>query len=79
MIGLCSASKNGNTVPKEAKLNPEILWVRFCDRLEAIGIIGAIRCYQVTRERNAALHIPGKTPRPLSEAEVWQYATTARF
>jgi hypothetical protein len=45
MIKFVSASGNGNQVPEEALLQPELLWVRFCDRLEAIGVIGAIRCY----------------------------------
>ena len=44
-IDYVSASKNGNRVPEIAKDFPEVLWVRFCDRLEAIGVIGAIRCY----------------------------------
>lgn len=66
MIELCSASKNGNTVPDDAVLNPELLWVRWCDRLEAIGIIGAIRCYQYSMEQNRILDVPGTTPRPKS-------------
>lgn len=45
MIDLCSASKNGNKVPEDAKSRPELLWVRYCDRLEAIGTIGAVRAY----------------------------------
>ena len=51
MISHVSASKNGNRVPELAKTQPEILWPRFCDRLEAIGFIGALRCYQVNMER----------------------------
>ena len=45
MISHVSASKNGNRVPECAKSEPEMLWPRFCDRLEAIGFIGALRCY----------------------------------
>ena len=45
MIDYVSASKNGNSVPEEALETPEVLWVRFCDRLEAIGTIGVVRCY----------------------------------
>ena len=44
-ISYVSASDNGNQVPKRAKKNPELLWVRFSDRLEAIGTIGAVRCW----------------------------------
>lgn len=45
MIDYVSASKNGNKVPEEAYSEPEWLWPRCCDRLEAIGVIGAVRCY----------------------------------
>jgi hypothetical protein len=45
MISYVSASDNGNTVPKRSKKNPEFLWPRYSDRLEAIGPIGAVRCW----------------------------------
>ena len=45
IISYVSASDNGNTIPKRAKKHPELLWVRMADRLEAIGAIGAVRCY----------------------------------
>ena len=46
MIAYVSASDNGNSIPKRALSNPELLWVRYADRLEAIGPIGAVRCFQ---------------------------------
>ena len=45
MISYVSASDNGNSVPKRAQKNPEFLWTRYSDRLEAIGTIGAVRCW----------------------------------
>ena len=50
MISYVSASDNGNTVPKRSKKNPEFLWPRYSDRLEAIGPIGAVRCWQYNEE-----------------------------
>ena len=51
MISYVSASDNGNSIPERARSNPELLWVRFSDRLEAIGMIGAVRCYQYNEEK----------------------------
>jgi len=45
MISYVSASDNGNAVPARALENPELLWVRYSDRLEAIGTVGAVRCW----------------------------------
>ena len=64
MISMVSASGNGNRIPEEALENPELLWVRFCDRLEAIGAIGAVRCYQYAVEKGNPLHVEGQTPKP---------------
>jgi hypothetical protein len=78
-IDYVSASKNGNRVPEIAKDFPEVLWVRFCDRLEAIGVIGAIRCYQYAKEKDNLLHVEGKTPRPQTEEEMWSLVLPERF
>lgn len=80
MIGYVSASSNGNTVPERAVANPELLWARFSDRLEAIGTIGMVRCYQY----NTELKIPRplsceQTPRPKTVEEVWANVIPARF
>ena len=40
MISYVSASVNGNSVPTRAEKDPSLLWPRFCDRLESIGVIG---------------------------------------
>mmetsp|Transcript_1958 Transcript_1958/g.4318 ORF Transcript_1958/g.4318 Transcript_1958/m.4318 type:complete len:276 (-) Transcript_1958:169-996(-) len=78
MIALVSCSKNGNSVPPEAHSRPELLWPRWADRLEATGEIGAVRCWQYNEElgRDA---FTSSTPRPRSEAEVWELATPERF
>jgi len=71
MIGHVSTSANGNSVPEVALSNPEFLWPRFCDRLEAIGPIGAVRCYQYNTEIGAPLAVDS-TPKPQSERELWE-------
>ena len=69
MISYVSASGNGNKVPGPAVGDPTLLWPRFCDRLEAIGTIGAVRCYQYNSEKGDPLMIK-TTPRPNTEKEV---------
>lgn len=78
MISYVSASSNGNSVPEKAKTDPQLLWPRFCDRLEAIGMTGAVRCWQYNREANAPLSCP-TTPRPQTEAEVWSHVKPELF
>jgi len=78
MISYVSASANGNSVPPAAKSDPTMLWPRFCDRLEAIGVVGAVRCYQYNRELTAPLMLDS-TPRPSSEKEMWDEVTQARW
>lgn len=50
MISYVSFSDNGNTIPARAQKSPEFLWPRYSDRLEAIGAIGAVRCWQYNEE-----------------------------
>ena len=78
MISYVSASDNGNAVPKRAQKNPEFLWTRYSDRLEAIGTIGAVRCWQYNSEKGAPMSVE-TTPRPTSKAEVWENVTPDRF
>lgn len=78
MISLVSASANGNSVPADAREAPELLWPRWCDRLEATGEIGIVRCYQYNSEKERPMSSEA-TPRPATEAEVWAAATQARF
>jgi len=78
MISYVSASVNGNSVPEKAKTDPSLLWPRFCDRLEAIGVIGAVRCYQYNSETGAPLSTE-TTPRPTSNEQVWTFVTEDRW
>lgn len=78
MISYVSMSANGNSIPARAAAEPEFLWPRFCDRLEAIGTIGIIRTYQYNTEKGLSLSCP-ISPRPKSEEEVWSYVTPARM
>ena len=79
MIEYVSASKNGNSVPEIAKTNPEYLWPRCCDRLEAIGTIGAVRCYQYALEIGNKLALPNSTPMPKTSEELWSFVVPERF
>mmetsp|Transcript_53583 Transcript_53583/g.100436 ORF Transcript_53583/g.100436 Transcript_53583/m.100436 type:complete len:258 (-) Transcript_53583:48-821(-) len=78
MIALVSCSANGNSVPAEAIKEPEWLWPRWADRLEATGDVGVLRCWQYNQEVGTPMVTP-ETPRPTSEAEVWASATSERF
>ena len=78
MISLVSASVNGNSVPDQARTNPTLLWPRYCDRLESIGVIGAVRCYQYNSEKGDPLMLD-TTPRPKTEEEVWQHVAEERW
>ena len=50
MIALVSCSANGNTVPADiaATGRHHYLIPRWSDRLEAVGAVGVVRCYQYT-------------------------------
>lgn len=78
MIDYVSTSANGKKIPERAKEEPEFLWVRFCDRLEAVGKIGVVRCWQFTKEKNTAMN-NATSPRPKTEKEVWSFATKDRL
>jgi len=77
-ISYVSASANGNSVPEKAVADPTLLWPRFCDRLEAIGVNGAVRCWQYNSEKGDPFHTPD-TPRPKTADEVWLHVTEERW
>lgn len=79
IIDYVSFSRNGNRVPEIAKDCPEVLWVRFCDRLESIGMDRILGVYQYAMQKGQPLQIKGQTPRPQSEKEMWSYVTEERF
>lgn len=72
MISYVSASGNGNSVPKRCEDQPYLLWPRFSDRLEAIGTIGMVRCFQYNSECGRPLS-ETTTPRPKTVQEVWEH------
>jgi len=78
MISYVSASVNGNSVPDDAKTDPTFLWSRYCDRLESIGVIGAVRCYQYNTEVRAPLMV-ASTPRPATVSELWDQVKDERW
>lgn len=78
MIKLVSCSKNGDTVPAEASASPEILWPRAADRLEAVGKIGVLRCYDYNQAKNMPIMVE-TTPRATTTDEVFANATSERY
>lgn len=76
VINLVSTRTNKNTqalASESWKLIP-----RHCDRLEAIGIIGIVRCYQYTLKLGNPLFTE-TTPRATTIERVMQIATPQRF
>ena len=80
MIQLVSASKHGNSVPDWVSTSDKYyyLYPRWCDRLEAVGKRGVLRCYQYNIEQGEPLYSES-SPRPSTIEEVWEAATPERF
>ena len=78
-ISWVSCSANGNSCPPEAKTNPELLWPRWADRLEAVGDIGIVRCYAYNKHEGKTPLACAETPRPQSAEEALALATSERF
>jgi uncharacterized protein len=80
MIDLVSCSANGNHVPECIVRRGDYHWLipRWADRLEAVGAIGVVRCYQYNIEHHQPL-CSTYSPRAVTAEQVWQYATTERF
>ncbi|MCK9607786.1 MAG: hypothetical protein M0R33_15190 [Methylomonas sp.] len=77
-ISYVSASKNGNMIPPEAMKHPWVLWVRYCDRIEAVGVIGIQRTLEYNR-RHGAPDFQETTPKATTREEVIKFATKERF
>ena len=76
MIDLVSCSQHGNSVPSyivEGGLYHYLI-PRWSDRLEAVGIIGVIRCYQYNMAKNQPLYSL-LSLRATNVEEVWRLAT----
>lgn len=80
MISVVSCSENGNTVPDFVKADDSyhLLIPRWSDRLEAVGLIGVVRCYQYNKEHGDPLW-SDRSPRATTVEEVWEYTTPERF
>eukprot|EP00978_Attheya_sp_CCMP212_P011825 scaffold29367_cov53-Attheya_sp.AAC.1 len=80
MIDLVSCSQNGNSVPASILEKEEYyrLIPRWSDRLEAVGAIGVVRCYQYNQELGRPLSSPS-SPRAHTADQVWEFATPERF
>lgn len=80
MISLVGCSENGNRVPIDIVENESyhLLIPRWCDRLEAVGAIGVVRCYQYNSEKGQPLFTK-YSPRALSPTQVWELASKDRF
>lgn len=78
MISLVSCSVNGNSCPTEAQQQPELLWPRWADRLEATGEIGVVRCYHYTTKLGNAITCED-SPRPVNTTQALELATVERF
>jgi uncharacterized protein len=80
MIQLVSCSANGNHVPKSIVESGDyhLLIPRWSDRLEAVGRIGVVRCYQFNQEHGCPLSSP-QSPLAQTSEQVWDMATPDRF
>ena len=80
MIAWTSTSHNGNSIPLAIQTtgNYHFLIPRWADRLEAVGAIGVVRCYQYNYEHNLPLS-SNTSPRAKSIQHLWQLATPQRF
>lgn len=80
MINLVGCSANGNHVPEHIVETGDYykLIPRWSDRLEAVGSIGVVRCYQYNQEHHRPLS-SSRSPRARSVEQVWEFATPDRF
>lgn len=79
MIQWVSCSKNGNSIPPSIPETNQyhLLIPRWSDRLEAVGPIGVVRCYQYNQEKQLPLW-SCHSPRAKTLDQVWEYATPDR-
>jgi len=71
IIDTVSFYKNKNTIDP---LLPRFFYlVRDADRVEAMGEMGVLRCYQYSKHKGMKMFVEGKTIRLASENEIQQY------
>ena len=80
MVSLVSSSTNGDTIPDDIHAESSYwkLIPRYADRLEALGVIGIVRCrkYNITCGKPIFVDT---TPRPTTVEEVMKYASIERY
>eukprot|EP01006_Ploeotia_vitrea_P027682 TRINITY_DN60464_c0_g1_i1.p1 TRINITY_DN60464_c0_g1~~TRINITY_DN60464_c0_g1_i1.p1 ORF type:complete len:197 (+),score=13.53 TRINITY_DN60464_c0_g1_i1:26-592(+) len=76
MINMVSCSKNKDSVPDG--IPKWYLIPRFSDRLEAVGAIGVVRCYQYTIHKQRPLFLES-TSKATNFQELQQIATPERY
>lgn len=69
IVSYVSTSKHKGAIPEEAIVRPYVLYPRFGDSLEALGLIGIARVNEVSIERKNP-QVTEATPRPESRDEL---------
>jgi len=77
-ISYVSTSHNGNDIPAEALEYPWVLWPRYCDRIEAVGLIGITRLLEYSHQYGIVDYLE-TTPRAQTYEEVMSLVTPERF
>lgn len=77
MISYVSYAINKDTIPVQATMNKYLLFPRFADRIEALGIEGVKRAFQFTLTSGAALYLP-TTLKPDNLNQIFDIATLER-
>lgn len=78
MISYVSTSQNGDNIPIHCYEYPELLWVRWADRIEACGVKGILRCWEYNVYKNLPLSCQ-TTPKPKTRQDVMRLASKERF
>jgi uncharacterized protein len=78
MVDLVSVSKNKDNIPNYVIGKEWMLYPRYADRLEAMGLIGIERCFTYSLTSNNPLYID-KTIRITDETELYKIATKERY
>lgn len=84
MISWVSSSINGDFIPKKAIFKEYLLYPRYADRLEALGIIGVKRALQYTLKQQKEGNPKGilfdiYTPKARDEIRLWDIASDFRY
>lgn len=78
IIKYVSCSENHNNIPNEATNNEYLLYPRYADRLDTLGLNGVIRCYQYTKTKKGPLYV-NTTMKPQTVDNIWEIATPERY